>query len=311
VAILLALALIILLLAVAVGFAVGIHQRLGRIKRQLRVRADRLQRDLIVTTLLAGPRYRDPRHLCHFEAQVYSQHGEDGIISEILGRIGATNRQFVEIGVGDGQENNTLYRLAHGWSGYWFEAEAANIERITRTFGAALADQRLQVVYAQMTAENAAGLMRQHGVPVAFDLLSLDIDQNTSHVWRALSSLAPRIVVVEYNASIPREDEWEVDYHPDAVWDGSLHFGASLSTLQALGESLGYVLVGCELSGSNAFFVRRELADDRFVGPFTARTMYEPPRYYLAGPPGHPNRVTFGHVPEHQSPLQFRPARHR
>jgi hypothetical protein len=271
------------LLAVVVGYAVAIHHRLGRMKYLLRTRAERLQKDLIVTTLLEGRRYCDPRHLCRYEAQVYSQHGEDGIISEILSRIGEANRHFVEIGAGDGRENNTRYRLGLGWSGHWFEADAANVGRMRD----AIPGERLQVVHARVTAENIAQLMRVHGVPVELDLLSIDIDRNTSHVWRALGCLAARIVVVEYNSTIPRDDQWEVEYQADAEWDGTLHFGASLRTLQALGEELGYVLVGCELSGTNAFFVRRELVDDQFVGPFTARALYEPPRYYLLGRPGY------------------------
>ena len=302
---------IALLLAVGVGYLIGIHYQLGRLRRHLRSRTDRLQKDLVVATVLAGPRYRDCRHLCHFEGQVYSQHGEDGILSEILRRIGETNRRFVEIGTGDGQENNTRYRLAQGWSGHWFEADRANVRRIGTMFGMEVAEGRLTVVRAVMTAENAAMLMRQHGVPEELDLLSLDIDQNTSHVWRALRHLSPRIAVIEYNASIPGHDQWEVAYDADATWDGSLHYGASLGTLQTIGDALGYVLVGCELSGTNAFFVRRDLVADRFVGPFTARAQYEPPRYYLVGRPGYPSRVSFEHVPEHQSAVQLRPANHR
>jgi hypothetical protein len=297
---------IAVLLAGVVAYAAAIYHRLGRLKHLLRVRVERLQKDLIVTTLLDGERYCDPRHLCRFEAQVYSQHGEDGILSEILGRIGETNRVFVEIGSGDGNENNTRYRLDQGWSGFWFDADETNVRRSKSM----APDSRLRVVHANVTAENIAHLMVHHGVPVTFDLLSLDIDRNTSHIWRALGHLAPRVVVVEYNASIPRDDPWEIDYRADATWDGSLRFGASLRTLQALGESLGFILVACELSGSNAFFVRRELVDDQFVGPFTARALYEPPRYYLAGRPGHPSRLNSEHVPEHQNAVQLRPASH-
>src|SRR5215469_14466189 len=158
-------ALIIGLLAAALGYVIAVHHQVGRVRRHLRLRTDRLQKDLVVATILAGPRYRDTRHLCHFEGQVYSQHGEDGILSEILRRIGETNRRFVEIGTGDGQENNTRYRLAQGWSGHWFEADRANIRRIGAMFGAEVAEGRLTVVRAVMTAENAATLMRQHGVP--------------------------------------------------------------------------------------------------------------------------------------------------
>jgi len=292
------LCVIITLLGVIVGYAVAIHRRLDTLKRHLRTRTHRLQNDVLVTTLLAGPRYCDPRHLCRFEAQVYSQHGEDGIISEILRRIGETNRHFVEIGAGDGRENNTLYRLARGWSGHWFEGDPANTARIEKAFPEDLASRRLRSVQAQMTMENAAGLMHRHAVPVEFDLLSIDIDRNTSHIWRALGHLAPRMVVVEYNASIPHDDRWEVEYHPAAAWDGSLYFGASLKTLEVLGESLGYALVGCDLSGTNAFFVRSDLVSEEFVAPFTAAALYEPPRYYLIGARGYASRYgrTAAHV---------------
>jgi hypothetical protein len=292
------------LLAGVVAYAAAIHHRLGRMKHLLRVRGERLQKDLIVATLLEGKRYCDPRHLCQFEAQVYSQHGEDGILSEILSRIGETNRVFVEIGSGDGHENNTRYRLEQGWSGFWFDADEENVRRSRL----AAPDMRMRAVHARVTTKNVAHLMRHHAVPVAFDLLSLDVDRNTTHIWRALGHLAPRVVVVEYNASIPRDDVWEVDYRADADWDGSLRFGASLRAVQALGESLGFVLVACDLSGSNAFLVRRELVDDQFVGPFTARALYEPPRYYLTGRPGHPSRLNFHHVPEHQGSVQLRSA---
>jgi hypothetical protein len=279
--------LVIVLIGIIVGYTVAIHHRLGTLKAHLRSRADRLQRDSLVAALLASPRYANPRHLCQFEAQVYSQHGEDGIISEILRRVGETNRRFVEIGAEDGRENNTLYRLAQGWSGHWFESDPRNVKGITTAFRAELASGRLCAVEAWVTAENAAALMRTHAVPVEFDLLSIDVDRNTSHIWRALSSLAPRIVVIEYNASIPRTDDWEIDYQADAAWDGSLYFGASLTHLERLGESLGYALVACDLSGSNAFFVRRNLVNDEFDGPFTATALYEPPRYYLLGARGH------------------------
>jgi hypothetical protein len=40
------------------------------------------------------------------------------------------------------------------------------------------------------------------------------------------------------------------------------YYGASLAALTALSEERGYRLVGCDSSGTNAFFVRRELASE-------------------------------------------------
>ncbi len=58
--------------------------------------------------LYENDRYADPGKLNRFEYQVFSQHYEDGIIDEIFKRIGTTNRIFVEFGVGDGVENNSV-----------------------------------------------------------------------------------------------------------------------------------------------------------------------------------------------------------
>ena len=42
---------------------------------------------------------------------------------------------------------------------------------------------------------------------------------------------------------------------------------------------MGYSLVGCDVLGINAFFVRHDLADGKFLKPFTSENHYEPPRY--------------------------------
>ena len=52
---------------------------------------------------------------CGFK--VYSQADEDGIIEEIARRIGIENGYFIEIGCGDGRENNSHYLLLKGWRG--------------------------------------------------------------------------------------------------------------------------------------------------------------------------------------------------
>jgi hypothetical protein len=55
----------------------------------------------------------------------FSQHDEDGILLEVLRRIGATSPSaFLEFGVGNGLQNNTIILLALGWRGLWVGAEA-------------------------------------------------------------------------------------------------------------------------------------------------------------------------------------------
>lgn len=250
----------------------------------------RVQQELYLLQLLQTARYADPRHLAHFEAQVFSQNGEDGIISEILRRIGTTDCFFVEIGAGHGIEANTAYLLRKGWKGIWLEADPRAVRSIQSQFAGELASGQLQLVHSFVTRENAPGLLSAAHVSSELDVMSIDVDRNTSHVWRSLSAFRPRVLVIEYNASIPASDEWEIPYDADAVWDESSYFGASLKSLERIGAERGYVLVACERTGLNAFFVRADAAGDHFPGPLTAEGCYEPPRYFLTREWGHPRR---------------------
>jgi hypothetical protein len=260
--------------------AVSLDRRLANLQVQ--------QAEAFVAQLLSTARYLDARRLNHSEAQVFSQSGEDGILGEIFRRIGPTERFFVEIGVGNGLENNTAYLLTRGWRGRWLDGDATALADARRQFQPPLQDGRLVIRETVVTAENVAALLDELEVPAEFDLLSVDVDRNTYYIWRALRDRRPRVVVVEYNATFPPSDEWVVAYDPAKGWNSSSYFGASLKSYELLGRELGYALVGCGLAGTNAFFVRSDLVTDRFEPPFTAEHHYEPPRYWLA-------RLRFGH----------------
>jgi hypothetical protein len=204
------------------------------------------------------------------------------MIAEIFRRIGAPARTFVEIGVGDGAENNTRLLLHSGWRGWWFEGSESAAGEIRRRFARELAEERLRLRVAMLSPANVAGILAEAGVPAEPDLLSLDVDQHTYHLWAALPALRPRALVVEYNATFRPPIEWVTPVEAPP-WDGSRDFGASLSACERLARSRGYALVGCDFTGINAFFVREDLVGDKFLAPFDAATHYEPPRYGLRG----------------------------
>jgi hypothetical protein len=247
--------------------------------------------DYVQRHLFANPRYAHPKRLTRHERQVYSQNGEDGIIAEIFRRIGTTNRFFVEFGVGDGLENNSALLLITGWQGLWIEGSTASVQAIRSRFAKQLHSKQLTVREAFITAENIESLLAEANVPEELDMLSVDIDGNDYWVWKAITRYRPRAVVIEYNATFPPEVEWIKAYKPDAVWDGTMAFSASLKSLELLAQRKGYVLVGCTFTGINAFFVRQDLAGDHFYAPFTAEEHYEPPRYFLQRSAGHPRTM--------------------
>jgi hypothetical protein len=236
---------------------------------------------------MQSQRHANPRDLAHFEHQVYSQNGEDGIIAEIFRRIGSQKKNFIEIGVGDGLENNTAFLLSQGWTGLWMDGSPRNGKIIRQKFAKLTSDGKLKFIESFITAENVNSLIVSAGMPDEVDLLSIDIDRNTYFIWEALSQVKARLVVVEYNATMPPWLDWKVQYRADEWYDGTFYYGASLKAFESLGLKLGYSLVGCDLHGVNAFFVRNDLVGDRFDPPFTSEARYEPPRYWLARTAGH------------------------
>jgi hypothetical protein len=230
---------------------------------------------------LAKPRHGDPKRLLRHGFKVYSQCDEDGILQEIFRRIGTTNRVFVEFGVEAGMECNTVKLLVEGWSGLWMDGSPANVAQIQGHFATFVRDGKLGVLEAFITAENINALLQQGGISGAIDLLSIDIDNNDYWVWKAIEAVKPRVVVIEYNAALRPPLSLVVPYDPMRRWAGTNYFGASLEALVRLGRAKGYRLVGCSISGANAFFVQDEAAGDHFLDPATAEEHYEPPRYFF------------------------------
>ncbi len=236
--------------------------------------------------ILSDSRYDDPLRLERFGFKVYSQNEEDGILAEIFRRIGPANMRFLEFGVGNGLENNTLCLLEQGWSGAWLESSSDRISAIEKGFARHIGAGRLKVREAIVGRDNINDLVRVLALP----RVSIDIDGNDYHVWEALTAIDPRVVVIEYNAKFRPPMKWVMDYDPSHSWDGTDQFGASLEAVAGLGQKKGYRLVACNITGTNAFFVKSELAQNGFVSPSDAASLYQPARYFLtvAFVSGHP-----------------------
>ena len=178
------------------------------------------------------------------------------------------SKYFIEFGVEDGLECNTTNLLHDGWKGLWIEGNSKHYESILRSFSKIIREQRLAVKNNFITAENIEDQFRSAVTPAEPDLISIDIDRNDYHVWKAINYYKPRVVVIEYNAIFRPGQHFIIDYDANASWDGSSNFGASLDAYYKLGSSKGYKLVGCSFSGVNAFFVREDLVFEHF-GPDT------------------------------------------
>lgn len=208
----------------------------------------------------------------------FSQNDEDGILMEILRRIGIENGHFCEFGVGDGTENNTIVLLAKGWSGAWIGGEDIAFDP---------GQSRLGFVKAWVTRDNAPSLASralQSLPPQNVNVMSVDLDGNDASIVRALfeSGFCPDVFIVEYNAKFGACIEFEMPYSDDHEWAGGDFVGSSLLSWVKLFERQKYTLVACNMTGVNAFFIRSDHADKFKDTPREITDLY---RTYQA-PPG-------------------------
>lgn len=275
------------------GLVNSVQQKLGVLKRQVNGKVSGYKRDEI-EKLQNLNRYREPGSLIPFGYKVYSQNEEDGIIREIFNRIGTTNKVFVEFGIGDGLENNTLTLLFDGWRGLWIEGDSTNSNKIKLGLNNTIESQKLTLINSFITKENINNLIASAIKETEIDLLSIDVDGNDYHFFASISCIKPRVVIMEYNAKFAPPLQYCMKYNPCHSWDETDNFGVSLKFLELKLKEKGYALVACNLTGANAFFVRQDLLEDKFLAPFTAEKHYQPARYHLAG-------MTSGHRPSYKT----------
>ena len=181
--------------------------------------------DYIQKNLFNNPKYSNPKKLNKYEHQIYSQNGEDGIIQEIFKRIKTINKFFVEFGVENGLECNTLALLSQNWKGLWLDGNTKNINSIKKTFNFLIEKKKLSIKQAFITAENIEELFDSSKIPNELDLLSIDIDGNDYWIWQSISNYSPRVVVIEYNSMFNPPTEFIVKYDANKVYPITSHFG--------------------------------------------------------------------------------------
>jgi hypothetical protein len=195
--------------------------------------------------------------LTQYESDTFSQFGEDGIIAECLSRISAAvplDKWCVEFGAWDGVYLSNTCRLIRE-EGYSAVMVEGNLERF-RELEKNHPDSRVHKIQRWISLSGEGRLekvLSTTPLPRDFDLLSIDIDSCDWHVWNSIESYRPKIVVIEFNPTIPNC----VSYVQPP--DFSVRQGNSARAIDDLAHEKGYVLVAA--TTVNLIYVERALAD--------------------------------------------------
>jgi hypothetical protein len=212
-----------------------------------------MMRSLHLSRLPLSP----PHDLTARRFRLWSQNEEDGIILALLEHAGIVNRRFVEIGSGRSGGNAALLAFECGWSGLMIDIVPEAIVGLRARFSH---NPGVVGVAAAVSPDNVNQLLTDHGFTGEVDLLSIDIDSYDYWVLEALSAVSPRVLVVEYNAGLGSERAVTIPKQAALEAIPKPYRGASLAALDKLARRKRYRLVACDPTGTNAFFLRDDVA---------------------------------------------------
>jgi hypothetical protein len=223
--------------------------------------------------------------------RVFSQFDEDGVILLCLAVAGTGTGRFVDIGAGDGviASNTANLALNLGFHGLFIDAGAAEVERGRRFYAAHPDTRERPPVFLRewVTRESVNELVRRAGFEGEIDFLSIDIDGNDYWIFEALDCVQPRLVCVETHTEYGLDD-FVAPYDPDLDWrrvPPETRIGASPLAMTRLAERLGYRLVGANLYGFNALYLRADLAPPSLLPTIEVDGLFRHGSY--RGPPDH------------------------
>lgn len=221
-----------------------------------------------------------PEALTRRRFRLMSQNEEDGIVLGLLQLAGCPSRSFVEIGCGANGGNSGVLAAELGWRGLMVDSSERRIDECKMRFGG---NGRIQFHCASIAAENINAVIEAHAMRGEIDFFSLDIDSWDYWVFRALNVVNPRVVVLEYNAAFGAEARVTVPENAPVDLAPKGYHGASLRAMTELADSRGCRLLACDPSGTNAFFLRKDIRDDIPPVPVEQAFRHQAARYDMEG----------------------------
>jgi len=192
------------------------------------------------------------KNLKDYKNNVYSQHGEDGIIEEILKRLSQNNDfQYCEFGAWDGihLSNTCALIKKNDCKALLIEPNKEKYNQLCKNF------QSNKIIklnkFVEVEGKNSLdNLLKENEFNVNFDFLSIDVDSIDYYIFESLKIYKPKVICIEFNPTIPNEVYFVQKNN------GSINQGSSAKALIELANKKKYFVV-CATE-TNLFFVHED-----------------------------------------------------
>jgi len=208
--------------------------------------------------------------LLEFQSNITSECGEDGILAHVFDILGAGNKYCVEVGAHDGVTFSNTFALVRdrGWVGLMIESDPTAYRKLENEYRSSTSVRTMNATVSSAGPASLDKLLAKASAPTEIDFLCIDVEGNDYHLWANLLRYRPRVVMIDFNPTIPNDVLFVQE-------DSALkNDGASLTALVELGNALGYELAGA--TTWNAIFVRRDLFGKLGIGNNSVDKMYYP-----------------------------------
>ena len=184
----------------------------------------------------------------------YSQYEEDLFVANVFKQKNINKGFFMEFGAWDGKYlSNCRYLYENGWKGCFIEGNKSRFLDLKKNY-----TQDNNVVLLNVFVDQADNtldkILTQNNI-LELDLLSIDIDGKDLQIWKTLTKIKPKVIVIEFNHSIP----FDVSYEDDTEES----IGNSFLAITKYANKTGYQLI--HATTSNLIFINGDFNKNFFL----------------------------------------------
>ena len=118
-----------------------------------------------------------------------------------------------------------------------------------------------------MSPKNINKILDDNSFNGNIGILSVDVDGNDYWILNSIEIISPDIIIIEYNANFGSEDsvtiKFKENFQRGTKGLNKLIYGCSIKAAVNLCNKKGYSLVCTNSNGNNAFFVKKNLLNEK------------------------------------------------
>ena len=224
---------------------------------------------------------KNPFRFSEIEFNVFTYHGEDGLLFNLVSHLNNVPKIFVDIGAGNCVKSNCAnLAVKLGWTGIFVDADKRNIA-IGKSFYSKLSITKFNppaFLQTKVSPDNINQLLKEANISGEIGLLSIDIDGDDYWIWKATETVYPSIVIIECRVEFGNKDLITPYSKTTNNYGNSNYLGASIPALCKLAKQKGYTLVSANRQGYNLIFLRNNHLEAGNIKELTQQELLEFPQ---------------------------------